>query len=354
MNQTPGPSTVVFLQSPADASRAITLSRLAKDRGMDTVFVVVNVKSLYEFLAAALPSVAIYFVPHILQPMPRTPWGLFLVWRRLRKYYALALCGRRITEAWYFCGEADAVTPYFLKRLSASTRIFIDDHYKLPEVRERKWTPYLALKWLYLRIATGVSFGFCRELRDAGGRKIYRTSFDPAECGALPASSEPTISCFQLPVQFHPPVVILMDANDQDSSDIDRYADEVSTLIAELRSRNISILLKAHPRTGSSQFLENFQLTSLPSGCPLELFDMNEISAVIALNSMGLSAAARMGIAAISLLYIVAFKHEENREYWREWIDRHSNQKVRFPVSICEAVDMIAGRPSVQPVEIPS
>jgi hypothetical protein len=342
-------ATVVFIQAPADVAYAITICEAARGSGSAVVLIVVNVRSVYEYLVEAqLPDIVVHFVPYLLQPMPRWPWSLWGARLALARHFAAALADRNIAEAWFFCVDWDAVTPYFLKRLPFNTQIFLADHYGMTEPREKRWTWKLAVKWFYLRIVTGIDFGFCRETLETGNGKVWRTTFDPRVLKAQRVQIAPSFSRFPLPGRIQLPFVILMDANDESSSDISGYAEVVAALITELRSRKVDIVLKAHPRTGCSAFLNAFRLPALPAGCPLELFDTSGASAVIGINSLGLAAIAKLGQTAISLLDLITFRDEEPRRFWRKWMARHSDQKVLFPRSQSEALDMVTkNRPKV-------
>ena len=339
-----GEITAVFIQSPADVRYALAVCELAAQRGAAILLIVVNVRSLYEFLAGIqLAGVEVHFVPYVLQPMPRSPWTLFRIWRQLCSHYTSVFGRRSVAEAWFFCVESDAVTPFFLKRLSKRSQIFLVDHYSMNEARERRWPVRLAVKWLFLRMVTGVSFGFCREVREAGVKPVWRTNLDPAQCNANTIDLAPSLARFPLPPNIHPQVAILMDSNEEASLDMHGYANAVATLLGSLSARNFNVLLKGHPRSGYSPFLTQFELTTIPAGCPLELFNIESVAAVIGVVSLGLAAVAREGYMAVSLLYVIGFHNEGSRQFWREWMDRHSNGKILFPRSVPEAVTMIEG-----------
>jgi hypothetical protein len=339
-----GEIAAVFVQAPGDLRYAFTIYEAAVQRGATILLIVVNVRSVYEYLLdIQLPDLELHFVPYFLQPMPRLPWTLFRIWRQLASRYASIFADRKVSEAWFFCLEWDAVTPYFLKRLSKRASIFLVDHYGVTEPREKRWPLKLAVKWLLLRMVTGVSFGFCRETREAGAERVWRTAVDAAALGAKATALTPSVARFPLPTVIRPPAVILMDSNDEASPDMSGYPETVSALLADLKARNVSVLLKAHPRSGHSPFLNQFGLPALPEGCPLELFDIRNVSAVIGTNSLGLATVANLGHRAVSLLCLVGFYNEETRRFWREYLDRQSGRRVLFPQSTGEALEMIDG-----------
>ncbi|HWE52231.1 MAG TPA: hypothetical protein VG273_20720 [Bryobacteraceae bacterium] len=256
----------------------------------------------------------------------------------MASHFAAVFGERQVIRAYFSCAQFDAVTPYFLRRLQKDARIFLYDHYHMPEVREKRWIPRLAAKWLILRFVTGVSFGFCKETLDSGSDTIWRTTFDAGLLNAREIVISPKWSCLPLP-PISAPFVIIMDSNDEPSPF--GYADLMGDLIANLRSRNINIVLKAHPRSGCSPFLSKFNLPELPAGCPIELFDIHDVAAVIGITSLGLAAVAQLGHTAVSLLYLLRFRDEDSLEFWREWMDRHSGGKIRFPKSFSALLPMI-------------
>lgn len=335
-------TVAVFVQAPADLAYAITISDDAVRRGANVVLIVVNVRTVYDYLLAnPMPGVELFFVPYLLQPLPRSPWGLLRARRQLGEYFRAAFRGELVSEAWFFCTEWDAVTPSFLKRLGAA-RVFLVDHYGMNEPLETRWPLRLFIKWAYLRLITGISFGFCKETREAGTARVWRTAFDPSLVRAVKATATPTHGRFPLPAQFRPPIVIFMDANDESSPDITGYPAAATTLLNELRSRQVTVILKSHPRQGASPFLEQFSLPGLTPGCPLELYDLRQVAAVVGINSLGLAAAGKLGCTAISLLYMIGFRDESGRNFWREWMDRHSGGSVRFPRSLAETLELMA------------
>ena len=332
----------VFVQAAADTGYALTICDRATKRGATVLLIVVLVRSLYEYLLdIPLGSVELYFVPYLLQPMPRSPWALFDAHRQLASHYSSIFRNRSVAEAWFFCAQWDAVTPYFLRRLSRTTQIFLADHYCMPEVREKRWPLRLFVKWLFLRLATGVSFDFCKEKLETGSEVVWRTTFDPSMCRTKRVEITPRWSCIPLPVTVALPTVILMDSNEDVSPVITEYRSIVSAVLANLSSRKINVLLKVHPRVGCSAFLKAYNLPALPAGCPLELFDIGGIRAVIGVSSLGLAAIAKLGYPAVSLLYLIDFRDEDSRTFWREWLDRHSDGKVQYPQSIPEVVEII-------------
>jgi len=339
-----GGTIVIFVQAAADAGYAFAICERAARQKTPVLIIVILVRSLYEYLIdIPLANVEIHFVPYLLQPMPRLPWTLIRAHRQLSSFYSSIFKGRLVAEVWFFCVQWDAVTPYFLRRLSATAPIYLADHYQMPEVRETRWPVRLAVKWLFLRMATGVSFDFCRETVATSSEKVWRTTFDESIFGAKKIELAPRWACLPLPAGSHRPAVVFMDSNDELSQGMSGYKAVVSALLAGFDARNIDVFLKFHPRVGGSSFLGKFNLPSLPAGCPLELFDLSGVIAVIALNSLGLAAVAKLGYTAVSLLYLMEFDEEAKRTFWRSWLDRHSDGKILFPQSASEVFSVIVG-----------
>jgi hypothetical protein len=139
-------------------------------------------------------------------------------------------------------------------------------------------------------------------------------------------------------------MAIMMDSHEEGRPDFPNYAEVLSEVLAALKKCNVEVIIKGHPRSGHSPFLDRLQLPSLPAGCPLELFDTSGVGAVFGVVSLGLAAVALQGTRAISLLYLINFPDEKSRTFWRTWMDLHSGGNVVFPNSIAEAIDQIAAR----------
>ena len=148
-SQSGRPFTVVFIQAPADVAYALALCEQAEARHGPVLLVVVNVKSLYDYLVTVrLPVAGIHFIPYLLQPLPVLPWKVWCLKARLSQIRRQLFKGKDIGAVYFFSRHSDAVTPYFLRRFSRGTRVFLADHYHLQYGPGPRWTPRLLLKWL--------------------------------------------------------------------------------------------------------------------------------------------------------------------------------------------------------------
>ena len=183
------------------------------------------------------------------------------------------------------------------------------------------------LKWLYLRVATGFSFGFQTERDNIGTRRLWRTTFDPASYGIGPTVLEAPGPVIPVPAESRPTVTFLGEGDNENKPAYQGYRRVVSELIDGLQKRGFRILLKAHPREGFAWFLNSYELPALPAGCPIELFDLKGVSAVIGLYSLALASAANQRIVAVSILNLLMIHAEETQDRWKQWLDQHSTTK---------------------------
>jgi hypothetical protein len=334
---------LVFVQAAADVTYALSLCNESAKSGSRVRLVVVNVKSVFDFLVSlGLDFVSVDFIPYVLLRYPRLPWGPFAVRLKLAKIYRELFINRPPSSIYFFCSEFDAITPYFIRRLATTTSVFVADHYGMSVRRGRRWPMSVLLRWLYLRVATGVSFDFAEA--EQTSTSIWISVFRSESLGVEAAQLRP--SSWRLKTtdwlsDVRPPMVLLLDDDCENSPETSNYGPTILDLVHTLRERGISVCLKAHPRSGYSMCLAPLNLPTLPAGCPVELLDISKMSAVIALNSLGLSRTAKEGLLALSLLDIVAFRSAGVREWWRCWIDRHSNGRVLYPRSLGELVELV-------------
>ncbi len=223
------------------------------------------------------------------------------------------------------------VTPYFIRLIARSAPVYLAEHNDVSDPIEKRWPPKLILKWLLLRFITGVSFRFWN------GRD---TTFDPSRYGVPKVRISPSPSRFTLPAEARSKV-ILMDSNEQENPDLKEYSSAICEFLSELGRSGIDLCVKGHPRLGHSQCLDRFQAPFLPTGCPIELFDLTDAIAVISIFSHGLAAAAKQGCRAISLLYVVSFHNQKTVEYYREYLDEKAGGLIQYPRSLAEAVEMV-------------
>ena len=331
--------TVVFVQAPADLIYALGVCERAVKPLTSVILVIVNVRSVYDYVVTLnLPVARVAFVPYILEPLPFSPWGLWKARKTLIRQYDDLFGGLRIECVYFFCALSDAVTPYFLVRLAMDSPVFLVDHYNIPEIERPGWTAVKAvraiIKRLLLRAVTGVSF---QVLSDGD------TTFIPADYGIKNGRISPSVSYLAIPAGLEAQILIL-DSNDHYDLDTADYARQLSTVLNELARQGKSVCLKEHPRAGHSSFLDAFNLRMLPSGCPLELFDLRGFTAAVSISSTALATAAKQGCAAISLLYVIKFTNEATVRLYREYLDQQSENRILYPRSVAEAIEMIGSR----------
>ncbi len=343
--------TVVFIQAPADVAYALSVRGDCQVARSRVRFVVVNVKSVYDFLISLqLDSVSIDYIPYVLLPFPRLPWRVLRVRRRLSKIYKELFANRQCSSVYFFCTQFDAVTPYFIRRLAATAPVLLADHYGMRPRRGQHWPFKVFIRWFYLLLATGVCFDFSEA--EQSSIPTWISNFRPEMFGIRMIELQP---CSPRLLPTAPwlgralrPMVLLLDDDHENWPEVAGYGSTILNLLQTLNKRGVCVCLKAHPRSGYSRCLECLDLPTLPAGCPVELLDLGEMTAVIALNSLGLARTAKEGLEAISLLDIVAFRSEEVREWWRRWIDHHSGGRVRYPKSLPELAEMVMQGPLPQ------
>jgi hypothetical protein len=342
---------LVFVQAAADVPYALGLCNDASRSGSRVHLVVVTVESVYDFLVSlGLDAVSVDFIPCLLLSYPRQPWRILQVRPALSRLFRQLFAGRKYSKAYFFCAQHDVVTPYFIRRLAETTPVFVADHYGMPMRNEVRWPLRVVLRWLYLRVVTGVWFDFAEA--EQVSTSYWISTFRTERLGIKTIRLQPCAPLLLTTGLWlgggKEPTVLFLDDDHEKSPEMLDYSQTVLTLVQTLRDRGVKVCLKAHPRSGYSKCLAPLNLPTLPAGCPVELLDIRNMAAVISLNSLGLARTAKEGQLGLSILDIVAFRSEEVREWWRRWIDRHSDNRVLYPKNLEELVELVIQSPVLQ------
>ena len=334
----------IFVQAAADVAFALSVCDARGPDG-DVRLFVVHVESLYRYVKSLdLKNASVFFIPYVLDGIPANPLEVIRRRRLLAAVYRAHFAGRKPSEVIFFCTSFDAVTAYFVTRLSRTSRVSLIDHYHLAEDRLPRWSPRCMALWLLYKAMTGVSFYFCQD--DCQGKRCSYTGFEYAKWGIrsvpLEEIGDVTPKCrVPLPAGGNP-AVLFMESNYANSAEFEDYQSTIEEVVGVLRAHDYRVYIKPHPRLGYSPFLDRLDVTVLPGDVPAEFFDPRTFCATIALDSYGLvRIAGGSPRVLVSLVDVVRYTDPVRQERMRSNLCLRGAGQIRFPNSIDEVVAIL-------------
>lgn len=105
----------------------------------------------------------------------------------------------------------------------------------------------------------------------------------------------------------HKPSLLLLESPYEEETCAD-YTANISILLEKLRNLGWEILVKGHPRLGSSMTINRLALPELDRRFPLEFYDLSTVKAIVGWCSSAMLTSAEIGIPTYSLEHLVPRK----------------------------------------------
>ena len=139
-------------------------------------------------------------------------------------------------------------------------------------------------------------------------------------------------------------VLLLMEGHDEDS--YLNYEDRMREILDALRNQGWKVVLKPHPRVGSSPFLKEIVDVIIPDNVPSQFLGKDIFQVVISNISTGMGSFAREGVSAFSLEYLHQRKSQNDRAYYHSMLlgedyATDPSHRINFPQSLSDLLTAI-------------
>jgi len=115
------------------------------------------------------------------------------------------------------------------------------------------------------------------------------------------------------------------------ANNIENYEPTIKSIVEVFISNGITLYVKPHPRLGYSTFLDEYDVTILPSYIPGEFIDYHGFSAIVGIVTVAIAKIAVFSdVPTFSLIDLFKFKNISEKENYRRYLNEQSNHRIRF------------------------
>lgn len=107
------------------------------------------------------------------------------------------------------------------------------------------------------------------------------------------------------------------------------YVNMNKMVVVELQKRGYKVIMKGHPRLGVCEEIKNIVDDCIPQFVPSEFIDYKKFCLAIGFVSTALCGAS-VAIPSYSVLNMCQITDTELASYWRNFLNKHSDNKVKF------------------------
>jgi hypothetical protein len=327
---------VIFCQASADVQYALAIYEQYRDVGRFRFFVI-NVLGIYNFLTDLhLEKARIEYIPYP-KLNPKSPKSIrnvrqYITWNIKQHFVKMKNC-----DVYYFSNKYDWLAFAFISHIAKRNRVFCYDHYakSIPYIKKKSLPLKYFLKLIIYLYVTRVALHF-EWIND---RAVISFSYDKYGI---------TERNLLLSGEINAKYAYRVDANDKgnrilffesgnNANNIENYEATIKSIVEVFISNGITLYVKPHPRLGYSTFLDEYDVTILPSYIPGEFIDYHGFSAIVGISTVAIAKIAVFSdVPTFSLIDSFKFKNISEKENYRRYLNEQSNHRIRFVKDVQE------------------
>ena len=327
---------VIFCQAPYHTQYAVDFVNKHKESSIDIFAVnVENIKKHLSLLNINMNKLA--FIPFDDVFSIKNIFSWQKEKKRLKNLYSNYFKEYNNAEVFYFSNCFDWVTAYFIKELLKRNKI----NYCLVELTEEKGVIKTKVNWkqkikLYVyKYMTGIKFNW---LHVKGYKPILYFPFKEYNIKQVKIDKVIIDKKHLYKPELNLEKAILLLENNLTTYDFFKnYEVEFKSILMVLKEKGYKIVLKAHPRSGATPFVNDYVNFKIPRCIPSEFLDISIYNGIIGIETTGLSELAiKKEKKVYSMINLLSFKKEETKQYYLNLLSSHSENTIVFPKTINE------------------
>jgi hypothetical protein len=322
---------VLICHSSADIYYCIALyEKFSRD--FKIIMLAVNNYQNYKFLSSLnLKDAEIIYIPY-----PSRGFFYFFSFLYHRLFYAYFFHKKlkkvQGGEFYFFSTVFDYVAFYFVNRLASGNQGYIVDHYLLVKENDQK------LNFKHLLNLAIFSFLADKRLQYEfyNGKPILAYGFGQENFKKYPVESlRIDLTLYkQKTVRPGKKAILLFESNDIQThftAEKEKYQKVIENVVEMAFKKDFLVYIKPHPRLGCSPFIKSMKIQFLEDYIPGEFIYYEGFNLILGGSSKVIANMSKdFPEIVYSLIDLLPFDTQDTREYYRSYLLRSSDEKLRF------------------------
>lgn len=330
--------TIIFCQAPADVPFVLAIYEEVVSRSAVSIFVI-NVNGLFTFLSSLnLQLEKLVYIPYKLNNIKSIP-HLLEEKRRINQLWEEHFEILDIAEVYFFSRFEDWLTAGFIHRFSKKmeTKIWYADHYDEASLLYKRRHKFNFRKFIYkkiLKYLTGVNFS-TQIIEKLPEFPVSKYKIKKIRIELIPEVFNKyayVIDDFDLKI----PGILFFD------SPIEKtvfnslcYDKSLVEIIQLLKDFGFRIIVKGHPRIGTSNAIKNLVDREIPSYVPGEFIDPDQFELCLGLYTTAICHFANnTNLPTFSLMKLFEASNPETYKIGINYLIQQTDGKIHF----CESL----------------
>ena len=305
---------LIFCQAPADIQYALTIYDENK-KSMDISIYCINVEGMFNFLESLkLNLKQLVFIPYDIYLSYKNPIKIFRARRKLISLYKRYFESNSDNDIYFFSHFFDFITFFMVAKLSKKNKVIFVNHYDDAICKNYK-RPKLSIRYLksysLYKLNTGIDFKFYQFNK----RFIPEFNLEKYKIEELKENilDKKVFKLFSYKIKNNNKKSILyLEMDYKKSNFIDNYEKVTIDVMKIIKSKGYYIYLKAHPRLGYSNFLNEYVDDFINQDIPAEFIDVQKFDYILGISSSAIAFFSKISnVKVFSLLELYQYNSED-------------------------------------------
>ncbi len=326
----------IFCQASGDVIHTLALYQKYKDTSDISIYCV-NVKPIYEYIQSLnLELTQLEFIPYDINVSIKRPLSIIKGKRELNKRYLQLFKNKTDETIYFFAIWFDWISFYFLSLLNKTNRLIYYKHYlAVPEEGQTVYSIKKKVDLFYYYLLTNLHLQYTDE--ETEKRLLFPYKKIGIESQKALKIEQRFFSHYLYRVKnINKKSILFFESDLVNCQFFTNYKSEITEILTALQQKGYSIFIKGHPNLGATKEIKVICDFNIPKEIPAELIDVKQFNCIIGIQSLSMAYFAKAGYLVYSLIDLIDFAKNSDKEMYRNYLNENSNYKINFPSQISE------------------